>query len=761
MTTVIEQFDSVTPPAAPSGWQLSANALTAARSSAPTPPNVLTSSSPSTVETAISRTPDGGSGNARASVSFLADGGAPEAWVMVRCTTQAWSTLSAYGLALTVNNPTSIANGVALYARSGGSNSSLSGARVGQTAFALGVGYDLQLEATGVAPVQLAGYVRRRTDGLWLDASGAWQPSRIAAVSATVASPLPASGYPGLVLYGFNGAANAALDDFDFREVAAGTYYVSPSGSDAADGLTPATAWRTIAKVNAAVLTPGDAVRFEGGQSFSGAVVIRSSGTRGAPIVIGSYGTGRATIASGNASGVELRDCEYVTVRGLRLTGSGVSTADGSTTNVGAGVDLCSTATSGARLRGCVVDDNVISGYRTGILVRADSGSHPQSSWRGFAGTVIRNNDVSLCSSAGIFTWALTERPAIGTGYFPQLSPNQEIHSDIHVVGNNVYDMYGYNGSTYQTTRSGAGIRICNMKRGLVEYNRVDNCGHMGNTQQSPANFESESADAIVWQFNESSNCRMPGTADGAGFDVFDGGTTNHVVQYNWVHDNDGYGIGGGGVSGFGVYPADGHVVRFNVLANNNKRAVLGDFQFWGGFSNLQVYNNTVYSRQSGSQLIDVVAPVTGSSAFRNNVFVSVDTRPLLRSTQSAANTPAFEGNLYWRGSAGAALGLSVAGTTYATLAAFRGAGFERVDGADAGQVADPLLSAPGTTPTLLPGAYTWTLTSFDTGAGSPARGAALPPVARGLQPGPIDFHAKALNLTALDVGAPQSTVRT
>ena len=42
----------------------------------------------------------------------------------------------------------------------------------------------------------------------------------------------------------------------------AATYYVSNAGSDRYEGKTPATAWRTLGRVNAASLVPGDAALF-------------------------------------------------------------------------------------------------------------------------------------------------------------------------------------------------------------------------------------------------------------------------------------------------------------------------------------------------------------------------------------------------------------------------------------------------------------------------------------------------------------------
>jgi len=78
------------------------------------------------------------------------------------------------------------------------------------------------------------------------------------------------------------------------------TYYVSSTGSDSNAGTSPAQAWRTVARVDSAHLSPGDGVMFEGGQTFTDQVLMpSSSGTGGQPIVFGSYGQGQATITQG------------------------------------------------------------------------------------------------------------------------------------------------------------------------------------------------------------------------------------------------------------------------------------------------------------------------------------------------------------------------------------------------------------------------------------------------------------------------------
>ena len=69
-------------------------------------------------------------------------------------------------------------------------------------------------------------------------------------------------------------------------------YYVSPSGDDANDGLSPLSPWRTAAKVNATQLPPGAHVLFMRGGEWREQLLPSSSGTVEKPVVFGSYGSG-------------------------------------------------------------------------------------------------------------------------------------------------------------------------------------------------------------------------------------------------------------------------------------------------------------------------------------------------------------------------------------------------------------------------------------------------------------------------------------
>ncbi len=54
------------------------------------------------------------------------------------------------------------------------------------------------------------------------------------------------------------------------RDIGGTTYYVSNDGDDNNDGLTPATAWKTLKKASEFEYATGDCVRFRRGDIFRG-----------------------------------------------------------------------------------------------------------------------------------------------------------------------------------------------------------------------------------------------------------------------------------------------------------------------------------------------------------------------------------------------------------------------------------------------------------------------------------------------------------
>jgi hypothetical protein len=81
---------------------------------------------------------------------------------------------------------------------------------------------------------------------------------------------------------------------FSMPTLAQTTYYVSESGSDEADGLTPATAFRSLWKAGTLSLGAGDQLLLERGSSWHGErlVLQNINGTAESPVIVGAYGTG-------------------------------------------------------------------------------------------------------------------------------------------------------------------------------------------------------------------------------------------------------------------------------------------------------------------------------------------------------------------------------------------------------------------------------------------------------------------------------------
>lgn len=77
-------------------------------------------------------------------------------------------------------------------------------------------------------------------------------------------------------------------------------YYVANSGNDSHDGQSPATAWKTITKINGySMFLAGDSIMFNRGDSWNESMKFPTSGTSSQHIYIGTYGSGTNPIITG------------------------------------------------------------------------------------------------------------------------------------------------------------------------------------------------------------------------------------------------------------------------------------------------------------------------------------------------------------------------------------------------------------------------------------------------------------------------------
>lgn len=198
---------------------------------------------------------------------------------------------------------------------------------------------------------------------------------------------------------------------------AAAVYHVSSSGGDDAHAGTPEAPWKTIARVNAAALAPGDQILFKRGDTFKDAQLeVPSSGSSDdARITFGAYGTGDKPVLDGSglarsAHCVRSKGKNWITIQDLRLQGapaSGIRVNQGGhiliqrceVTNVGNGgiyfVGSADDAVHDVVVQDCVVYD--LAGRSDGIVVH-DGANATQQCGSNF---IFRRNRSTGCKEQG------------------------------------------------------------------------------------------------------------------------------------------------------------------------------------------------------------------------------------------------------------------------------------------------------------------------------------------------------------------------
>lgn len=112
-------------------------------------------------------------------------------------------------------------------------------------------------------------------------------------------------------------------------------YYVSNSGNDSNDGVSPLTAWKTFSAggnhINSGSFNPGDVIYLKRGDVWNEQLIPPSSGTSANPIMFDAYGTGPAPVIT---AGVTITGWQYVSGNVWKSTASGLVTGVGAATTV-------------------------------------------------------------------------------------------------------------------------------------------------------------------------------------------------------------------------------------------------------------------------------------------------------------------------------------------------------------------------------------------------------------------------------------------
>ena len=511
-------------------------------------------------------------------------------------------------------------------------------------------------------------------------------------------------------------------------------FFVSPSGNDNNDGRTPATAWRTIWKVMLTQFMPGDHLLFEGGQSFDGSLYFDAAdrGTPAQPIVVSSYGTGRATIRPGTSVGFLAYNTSGFEVRNLNFVGAAGNTKDG--------VQFYLDLPGNVKLPYIRVDNVEASGFGdAGVSI---------FSWAGISGyDDVRITNVSAHDNL---------RAGIQMGGYLDVNLAGFAHHNVYIGNCQVYN----NPGVTDLNDTGFGIFIDSTDAAIIERNVVYNNGqNTANFIAGPMGIMAMEANNILVQSNEIHHMHSSTLAnDGGGID-FDGGVTNSVMQYNYTHDNEGAGITLAQYSTVRNTFAN-NTIRYNISQNDGRKSLSwAGILLAGALRDSHIYNNTVFGSASTTGIYKalMILNPTINLDIRNNAFITADGMEQVSIVSGHTNL-ALQGNSYW--GSGLPLSLSWGSSNSKTLADFRVAsGQEMLNGAPSGLDINPKLTAPGTGPTLNNISLLPTLNAYTPLTGSPLINRGLTLSTFGISPGSRDFLGTALpQLGAFDIGAVEST---
>jgi hypothetical protein len=410
---------------------------------------------------------------------------------------------------------------------------------------------------------------------------------------------------------------------------------------------------KTISEVNKRLQQKPLSIFFTGGQVFEGTLVLNNIQSNDSiPIVIGSYGEGRAVINGGSKESIRIENCKNIRVENLDLKGSGRK--EGNSTN---GLQLITSA-------GCAVENVYAEGFqKSGI-------------------------DLYNCKDVKVLKVIAFENGFCGINV---MGSHQDSSGNIMIrdckAENNPGD------PTMLDNHSGNGILVGVSDSVIIDHCTATNNGwDMPRQGNGPVGIWTWQSDHITIQYCISySNKTSKGGKDGGGFDL-DGGVTNSLIQYCLSYDNQG--------AGYGLFQYPGasnwsnNVIRYCVSINDaNTTEGSGSFFIWNGsneskqLTDCYIYNNVAYS--SSTPVISFEnASDHENFYFCNNIFLGSD--QLISGINKGSK---FLGNVWW------SVGGTIKFMEYNSLSAWtKATGQETEKGKIIGIQENPRLKGPFTT---------------------------------------------------------------
>ena len=473
------------------------------------------------------------------------------------------------------------------------------------------------------------------------------------------------------------------------------TYYVdSKGGDDSNDGTAEGKAFRTLDKVNALDLEPGDTVLLKKGSVFEDQALTftkEDSGTAEAPVKVSTYGEGNRPQINTNGHGlwelnygtpldnqnhkwkgtvsssILIEDAEYLEIEGLELTNdrkSATDTEKDKEYNDAYAMDrtgVAGVAKDNGTVDHIVLNDlyihdvtgNVYNKHMTngGIyFIVAKPTNEGETGIARYNDIQIRNCSLDTVNRWGIAVGYTYQWRQFTTGALSDATMAKYASSNV-VIENNYLNHVG-----------GDAITTMYLDRPMVQYNVSENASEQINFKDYSKNQPSLDANgnvngtqgvgagrvaAGIWpwkcknaifQYNECFRTlnASNGNGDGQPWDADYGDGTNY--QYNYSHGNTASTImfcGGESIN---------NTFRYNISQYED----MGPLDPAGNSGNCQVYNNTFYIKEGLNTIWHRSHGNGGPVDMENNIFYFAGNTPVTVNDWNPSGNKTFSNNLYY-----------------------------------------------------------------------------------------------------------------
>lgn len=422
----------------------------------------------------------------------------------------------------------------------------------------------------------------------------------------------------------------------DTASRSASTFYISASsGSDENDGLSATTAWKSLYKLNAQNLVPGDSILFKSGDTFNGKLeIINEGGVKEMPVTISRYDEGEVPVLNGDGylSTIHIVNSGYLTISNMEITNNGGPAKQDEPEEIRYGMFIENSRNDGTIYKHFRLTNLVFKNIYPTINVTDDDQ------------TGVNAHAIITSGSWGDEEHPFRFRDMVVEGcYFTRTARNAAVFKAIDslIIQNNRFEHVG-----------GAGMVIGNnCSNILVENNVTEHTGSSIDERMAGRGsgiwcFRTKN---LTVQHNKFMYAR--GIKDSYGMHI-DIGNKNVVYQYNYSEGNE-----GGFVEILGANVNVGY--RYNISINDRWRTRGNQHgkTFWisgwsgeadnpVGSDSIFIYNNSIFVSDTITPGIHFVFETRWTRIYNNIIYVKGDFGPVNIENYTTVND--FDNNLWY-----------------------------------------------------------------------------------------------------------------